>query len=253
MKWLLIEHNANNGKFNMDFDVRLARHCKEDEFYLRFYRWAPFTISLGANQSEEDLNLKKIEEDGLGVVKRPTGGRAILHAEELTYSVVFPASAGYSGSEIYNAVSGALTMGLKYYNPIFNELETEKLQPDFRALKNEPSGIVCFNSTAKHEIKFHGKKLVGSAQRKFKNSILQHGSVLVGKYHRRLVEYLNLSDESKKELAGEMASKTIEIETILNEKVDYEKLQSSILKGFEKYFNVNFVHVNSALVTDSVS
>ena len=100
MNWNLILHPGNTGKFNMDFDIALARKCAEDEAYFRIYTWKPYCISLGANQNFDDINIMKAEEDNIHVVKRPTGGRAILHAEEITYSVVIPVSAGYTPKKL---------------------------------------------------------------------------------------------------------------------------------------------------------
>ncbi len=251
MIWHLIEHNAENGKFNMDFDKKLAEICGEEEVYLRLYRWKPFTISLGVNQSEYDLNIEKIASDGLDLVKRPTGGRAILHADELTYSFTAPLSLGLKPNEVYNKISQALVSGLKIFHPIFENLELEELQPDFHSLLKKPSGAVCFNSTARHEVKFAGKKLIGSAQRVYANSILQHGSILVGDFHRNLVNYLNLNESTRKSLAEEMEAKTIELETILNSKVDYRLLRSSIVKGFETFFGVRFERTEFAAIPNA--
>ncbi len=253
MIWRVIEHSAKSGKFNMDFDVRLARECEEDEIFLRLYEWKPYAISLGANQSEEDLDIEKVKADSIDVVKRPTGGRAILHSEELTYSFVSPNSIGLSASDLYNAISNALIEGLKIFNPLFKKLEMEKLQPNFAEIIKQPSGIVCFNSSARHEVKFEGRKLIGSAQRKFQNTILQHGSILVGRFHRNLVRYLKLSEDVKNSLAEEMSRKTIELQTILHEEVDFSLLRKAIIKGFEKYFNVEFERVPFAETSDVIA
>ena len=130
--------------------------------------------------------------------------------------------------------------GLKLYAPSLSGFEMEELQPDFPALAKQPSGMICFNSSAKHEVKINGKKIVGSAQRVYKNTILQHGSILTGALHRKIVDYLNLEESIKNSLSEEMAQKTIELEKILKKKTDYEQLHRSIVLGFEKYFNAKF-------------
>jgi lipoate-protein ligase A len=240
MKWNFIDSGFNTGEFNMQFDLELANKCKNDEAFFRLYRWQPYCISLGANQSFDDINLVKTKEDGIDVVKRPTGGRAILHAEEWTYSVIYPMNYEYSPKEIYFKISKALMKGLEQYNPIFANSELENVQPNFPKLLEEPSGVLCFASTAKNEVKFNGKKLIGSAQRKLNNSILQHGSILCGTFHQKLADYLRVDKETKINLHSELISKTIEIETILNEKVDYEKLKSCLVQGFEKEWEIIF-------------
>jgi lipoate-protein ligase A len=236
MIWRYVNHNSLPAKFNMDFDVKAAQNCGEKEIWLRFYRWRPYAVSLGANQSPRDLLLERLQKDGMDWVVRPTGGRAILHAEELTYSVVIPHSFGMKGDEIYNRVSRALVLGLRLFNPVFEKLELENYQPDFRKLLSKPSGVVCFNSTARHEVKFEGKKIIGSAQRIFKNAVLQHGSILVGSYHLNLVKYLNVSENVKENLLKEMKAKTTDIKEITGDEVDYEKLKESLLYGFRKVF-----------------
>lgn len=240
MKWNLILSGNNTGKYNMDFDVKLARDCAEDTAHFRLYGWKPYAISLGANQSFKDIDLEKTEKDGIDVVKRPTGGRAILHAEEITYSVIVPASSGFSARELYRTISLGLVRGLNFYDSGLSGVELENMQPDFAQLYRKPSGALCFASTAKSEVKYHGKKVIGSAQRKLNKSILQHGSILAGKFHTGLPEYLNLDESEITDLNKELNEKTIEIGTILNDKVDYQKLQEALIEGFQEELNINF-------------
>ncbi|MBI5729549.1 MAG: hypothetical protein HY963_00275, partial [Ignavibacteriales bacterium] len=166
MNWHFIDSSGNTGSYNMQFDVELAHNCKPDEAYFRIYKWNPYCISLGANQSFNDIDQNKTKAEGIDIVKRPTGGRAILHAEELTYSVVLPLNYEFSPREIYFRISNALMRGLEIYNPILAKSQLEDYQPNFPKLLEEPSGVLCFASTARNEVKFNGKKLIGSAQRK---------------------------------------------------------------------------------------
>lgn len=240
MKWFLIEFLEAPGQYNMQFDLELAKICKDNEAYLRLYKWKPYCISLGAHQKFEDINLQKAEKDGIDVVKRPTGGRAILHAEEITYSVILPFSRINSAKEVYQKISFALIEGLKLYHPVFHNLELENNQPDFLKLLNQPSGIICFGSSAKNEVKFNGRKLIGSAQRKLNNAILQHGSLLCGKFHRNLVDYINTDENTRTQLKNEISQKTIEVETITGKQVDYIKLSECLINGFKKVWDIEF-------------
>src|SRR5690606_2653286 len=113
-----------------------------------------------------------------------TGGRAILHAQELTYSVVMP-SEGRSIMEVYRQISEALTAGLKSLAP---DIGIAKSQPDFQKLYREPGSIPCFSSSARYEIEFDGRKVVGSAQRRIGSAVLQHGSILIGDAHLALAD-----------------------------------------------------------------
>jgi lipoyl(octanoyl) transferase len=110
MKWRFLNSGFNTGSFNMDYDLELVRNFLEAPV-LRIYQWKPYCISLGANQDYNSVDQKKAADDGLDIVKRPTGGRAILHAEELTYSVVYPLSDDKSPKQIYREINLALKIG----------------------------------------------------------------------------------------------------------------------------------------------
>jgi len=224
----------------MDFDNNLAENCKPGEFYFRLYKWNPYCISLGANQNYEYVNINKVIENEIDIVKRSTGGKAILHSEELTYSVVSSTKDQKSAHNFYNVINKALRSGLIIYDELLNKIELESTQPNFPKIYNEVKGNVCFSSTAKSELKFNGKKLVGSAQRKLGNNLLQHGSILCGSNHKKLIDYLILTEEEKAELKFQLNMVTTDLRSILKEEIDYSKLENSILKGFEKYFGITF-------------
>jgi lipoate-protein ligase A len=244
MKWYFLDTGYNTGKYNMDFDLTLANGSKEDEVYFRLYRWKPYCISLGANQNFGSVDLKKAGQNNIDVVKRPTGGRAILHAEELTYSVVYPLRGNLSLRDLYRDVNKALKIGLVFYNERLSGVELSTEQADLRNFYKESLSEICFAVSTKSEINFEGKKLVGSAQRKFGKRILQHGSILCGAYHRKIVQYLNLSGSDFIDAEIELPNKTTELEEILCNEVDYDNLTDCLAKGFEKFFNVNFLNVN---------
>ena len=115
----------------MQFDIALAKSLSVNEAVLRLYRWKPYCISLGANQNIDDINEKKAIADGFDVVKRPTGGRAILHAEELTYSVAYPASGDLTPRQLYSEINKAIKKGLVYFNSGLSDVELENEQPHF--------------------------------------------------------------------------------------------------------------------------
>ncbi len=244
MKWSYLNTGFNTGKNNMDLDLSRAKNCKPDEACFRLYKWEPYCISLGANQSFDSIDSTKASGNNIDVVKRPTGGRAILHAEELTYSVVFPLNKNSSLRNLYCEINKALREGLILYDDRLSAVELEAEQPDLRNFYREPVSEICFAVSAKSEIQFAGKKLIGSAQRKINNTILQHGSILCGDYHRRIIEYLNTTEENLIKINDELSDKTIELENILGNKTDFEKLEGSLVTGFEKHFNIKFENVN---------
>ncbi|MEN8191840.1 MAG: hypothetical protein ABFS12_03420 [Bacteroidota bacterium] len=233
----------------MDFDIFLTQICQNDEAFFRLYRWEPYAISLGTNQDFKDIDIAKAREDNIDVVKRPTGGRAILHSEELTYSLILPVEFGLTAREVYNKTSVALSKGLGLYNDMLKSTELETIQPNFREQLAEKSGSLCFASTAKSEVKYLGKKLIGSAQRKMNRTILQHGSILCGRYHNNLPHYL-YDDSSIQSLIEELDNKTTEISTITNESVDYLELSQSIINGFESEWDINLRQSSNSIESE---
>lgn len=223
----------------MAIDEALARSPNLHVPVLRVYRWQPFTISIGHNQSLEELDLLKCRRDGIGVVRRPTGGRAIFHAHEVTYSVM--ANEQLFGNknnsiEIYNHISSAIVLGLQKLDlPVELQRMTE---PD-AAFPHYKNRFACFATSAKYEIHHNGRKVVGSAQRRLGESFLQHGSIILGNQHLNLVDYLRQAENGKAEAARQqLQEKTICIEAILQREVSYEEVVAKLSAGFEEYFQI---------------
>jgi lipoate-protein ligase A len=243
--WKFIDTGFNNGRFNMDYDLRLVKKCAEENIsFIRFYRWKPYAISLGYNQSKfltgHKIDYVRCKSDGIDTVQRPTGGRAVLHSEELTYSVVLRSDK--SISELYRNISLALLNGLRLIdssNIQLQELSFTKETPDLLKLAKTGMYNLCFNTSIKNEINYRGKKLVGSAQRKFGNIVLQHGSVLIGKHHKNIVNYLSVDEKIKNRLKSEIEEKTICLNEILKKDVTYEEVSNALLKGFEQTFEIS--------------
>lgn len=238
MKWRFIYSGFNTGKINMDFDLELAKNVSDTETIVRFYRWEPYCISLGANQDISSLKIDEAEAENIDIVKRPTGGRAILHAEEITYSVVTHINSDTSAREIYHSINLALIEGLKLYDLALTKVELETVQPDFPKFYKQDVSALCFAVPAKSELKFNGKKLAGSAQRKLGSSLLQHGSLLCGAYHKNIIKYLNLPEESINNISTDLESNTIDLSEILGIKIDYDQLVSNLVDGFINHFKV---------------
>jgi len=223
----------------MNYDLELVRNFSDSPI-LRVYQWEPYCISLGANQDFSSVDQEKTSADGFDIVKRPTGGRAILHAEELTYSVVYPISTEKSPKQIYREINLALKNGLINYNSILGKIELEHTQPHFPSFYKDAKSTLCFAVSAMNELNYEGKKVAGSAQRKIGNIILQHGSILCGSFHKRIIDYLNLPAEKVEKIKNEIEQTTTELETILNEKISYTKLSQALKTGFENHFNIKF-------------
>jgi lipoate-protein ligase A len=242
MNWKFIDSGLNTGLYNMDFDLMLAKSLKPDEAILRLYGWKPYCISLGANQPEDSLDIEKVIYNKLDFVKRPTGGRAILHAEELTYSVIYPSNKNFSLNDLYKQVNLALKKGLALFDEKLKEVSLEYKEPHFPSFYKEEKSALCFAVSSRNEINYNGKKLIGSAQRNLGKVILQHGSILCGDYHKKIVDYLALNKNYLDEIREEIITTTTDLNEILNYKIEIGQLKSAIKKGFEKKFGFNFYH-----------
>lgn len=235
--WIFIDTGKHTGKFNMNFDVNLVNEFNQTgNPILRFYSWEPYCISLGKNQNDSDINYELARQDGIDIVKRPTGGKAVLHAEELTYSVVMKTN-GLSVRESYNLISTALAEGLRSICP---DLELSQSSADFRKTFHDPATIPCFSTSAVYEVEWHEKKIVGSAQHRFGDILLQHGSILIGDFHKRIVRYLNINEDMKTKTAMDLDSHTATLKEILEREVDPAEIKEAIKAGFESALQANF-------------
>jgi len=246
-RWEFFDSGCRTGHHNMAVDLQLVEECRESgTAYLRFYRWKPFAVSLGYNQNKSAnavyLNTKKCRADNIDIVTRPTGGRAVLHSEELTYSVVMQSSR--STYELYRDISNAIINGLKTLHPGMEELSFTKETPDLQMLMKTGRYNLCFSSAIKNEINFKGKKLVGSAQRKFGNVVLQHGSVLIGTHHKNIVNYLDINADESIKMLKELDEKTICLNEITGRKFGYNEVSLAVFNGFKNTFNMDFKHIN---------
>lgn len=154
-------------------DHALAERCKPGTGTVRFYRWDPPTLSFGRNEPvtvgyREILRSRR----ELGVVRRPTGGRAVIHDGELTYSIVFPARALGGVREAYARVNEALVHGLRGLGV---DARSEKGGGSVPA----PNAGPCFTGPVAGEVVVAQRKLVGSAQARIGSAVLQHGSLLL--------------------------------------------------------------------------
>jgi lipoate-protein ligase A len=245
MDWHFLNSGFSSGERNMAIDVELAEKVRQgdEEGVLRVYGWDPPAISLGYNQSERELDVERIRRSGIDLVRRPTGGRAILHSEELTYSVVMT-SRGKNVLELYNRISLAIVQGL---TTLGVNAHLERSQVDFPLEYRRRSSLACFTSSARHEITVGSKKLVGSAQRRYARSdglevVLQHGSLLLGPDHRRIVQYVRSEDgDLVRELDEELRRHTTDLLEVTRRRVPYEEAALALRRGFEQTWGIRFI------------
>ena len=191
--WRLLVDAPADGAWNMAVDEILLDSVAAGAAppTLRFYEWMPACLSLGYFQPFDVVDMDGCRRLGVDVVRRPTGGRAILHDRELTYSVALPASLlGHDGGVLpsYYRLSLALQDGLRRLGV------PATLAPQSAARGPVAHGPVCFDRPSAHEILLQGRKLVGSAQMRRGGGILQHGSILVEPRIDKLRACLRLPD-----------------------------------------------------------
>ncbi len=231
MIWHFRDDGPQSGALNMETDEMMARQLSAGVIgpAVRFYGWRPYALSLGFHQESADVDARALAQEGIDLVRRPTGGKAILHARELTYCVVVPL-ADQSPKAIYRFINERLIAGLRRLGI---DATLSGRDDDFRSLYQDPASIPCFTSSARSEVLVGGKKLIGSAQRKFGSVILQHGSVLIGPEHRRIAEFLAPHvQDARSTVERDLEEKTTEIETLLGRRVTYEEVSRGLREGF---------------------
>ena len=252
-EWHFLNTGFRPGAFNMRTDETLALALARGSGSptLRVYGWAPHALSLGFHQQMSDIDEKRCEEYGIDVVRRPTGGRAILHADELTYSIVMEGK-GKSISTVYADISRALVTGLRILGA---DVDFATTQPDLGRLYQNPNSIPCFSSSSRFEIQSHGKKLVGSAQRRYASAsgedvVLQHGSILLGPGHRLLSELVGTQDSGfRQSLRTLLETKTTDLSSVLGFRISFDEAAAAIRRGFEEAWNIEMTDIECDTVT----
>lgn len=215
---------------------------------LRLYAWEPPCLSLGYAQPVADVDLKQLAERGWDLVRRPTGGRAILHTDELTYAVIAPHSEPRLAGgviESYQRLSQALLRALHLL-----QIPAEARPSHPSATASSPDGLlngaaqgpVCFEVPSNYEITVEGKKLVGSAQARRKEGILQHGSLpLVGDL-RRITQALAFSSEAERRVAAErLLNRATTAEAVLGRVVRWEEAAQAFCQAFSEELDLQLI------------
>jgi len=235
-RWDLIIDGPLDGVSNMAIDAALLDEVGESAIpktIVRFYQWRRPTISLGRNQKiESAVDREYCAQHGIDVVHRPTGGRAVLHDDELTYAVVSN-DASCFGDTIYanyKRVSEALCGGFQRVGV------SAILAPETRKTPTPRNGAdpPCFLSPARYELTVDGRKVVGSAQRRVKNSFLQHGSMPITCDRETLALATGMAetDSLYREMAG--------IAEFLPERPTVALLTNALIGSFQDQFGMEF-------------
>ena len=209
----------------------------------RVYGWQPPAVSFGyAQRISREVDAQKVRERGIDIVRRPTGGRAVLHWNELTYSVVCPADNPIMGgniNEAYRKISEGLLSGIRTLGIDATFESRRQTQPSPRGKELTSP---CFTSTAQYEVTFNGRKLIGSAQQRIGTMLLQHGSLLLGPEHKQIAELLP-SDKPglQKRFARELDRHTTSLSEALASPIDFDTAATAIRQGIQNTFDIHLV------------
>jgi lipoyl(octanoyl) transferase len=206
---------------------------------LRVYRWSPACLSLGRNQpARGEYREDRLASENVQVVRRLTGGRAVLHDRELTYSVAVREKALGSPRAAYAAINRSLVTALRHLGV------DALLQPRPLTHASAPSLAPCFREPAEGEVVVEGRKLIGSAQFRDRGVILQHGSLLLDDDQRRIADFLTA-------VTGEEEMAPAVLSALLPRLPRWRELVDAIAVGFRETLGVDLREVE--LTSDEVT
>ncbi len=238
MSWRVIPYTVNDPARNMAIDEAIFFTYLKGLAppTLRFYGWEPPTVSIGYFQDvEREINLSNILAKGYGLVRRPTGGRAVLHHHELTYAVIAGVKDGLPDNLIqsYFYISRALTAAFEHFG-----LTAELHQA--AASKNITTGA-CFESPSWYELKVGNRKLVGSAQVRRERSLLQHGSILLDFFAADLGAVLRIPETESINAFIERLNQKVNSLKGLGVLVQPQELARVITDSFQGLYQYEFI------------
>jgi lipoate-protein ligase A len=235
----LICHDLADGATNMAIDEAILAAVREGTSppTLRFYAWSPPCLTLGRGQPLADADLDVCRADGIDVVRRPTGGSAILHTDELTYSFAIlqddPRAAG-GVLESYRRFSRGLLAGLQ-------NLGVEAIQASDRPKGRKETTAVCFETPSDYEITAQGRKLVGSAQWRAQGGLLQHGTLPLHGDLTRILHYLALSRVEREKHRHRLPERASTLQDVLGQRLSFACVAEALACGFARALNLTLV------------
>jgi lipoyl(octanoyl) transferase len=240
--WRLLKTPPASGPWNMALDEAILESAGRGDSLptLRLYAWAPPCLSLGYTQAFSDVDLPRLAARGWTVVRRPTGGKAILHTDELTYSVAGPhEDPRLKGGviESYRRLSEALLHALRLLG-----LDAQANSQAASPASGAEEGPVCFEVPSNYEIVVGQKKLVGSAQARRKEGVLQHGSLPLSGDLARITQVLSFPDEAaRQEAALRLDRRATTVYSALNREVSWDEAAQAFTRAFSEVLYLELV------------
>lgn len=236
--WRLLVDGEADGATNMAMDEAILTAVVEGASppTLRLYAWSPPCLSLGRNQPLADVDLAACRTAGVEVVRRPTGGRAILHTDELTYSVALLQGDPRATGEVvdsYRRLSEGLLAGLHLLGADAVQAGSQKPAADLSA--------ICFQTPSEYEIVVGGRKLVGSAQWRARGGVLQHGSLPLGGDLGRIVACLLLPEAGREAQRHRLRARAATLEEVLGHPVSFAQAAEALARGFAQALNLTLI------------
>lgn len=236
MSWRFIPFAEYDGAMNMAIDSLLLDKAVSGKPVLRLYGFKPSCITLGLSQKFDSESARRVKERGFDLVRRPSGGRAVLHHKDLTYAFVAAEKGQGECGVLAASVSTAykqICQGLRCAFEILG-LETELGNADvsYRHLSD------CFLATTNADLHFRGRKMAGSAQVRRKNAVLQHGSIPLNLEQGLMSELLV---EQRSSSRNEPIERHTNLFEALGRTVGVPELNAAIKRGFERAFAVDFL------------
>ncbi len=236
--WRLLITPPNDGATNMAIDEAMAEAAAAGEAppTLRFYQWEPPCLSLGRNQPVAEVDRVVCARLGYDVVRRPTGGRSILHTDELTYSVTGAISEPRLAGGVLDAylrLAEALQLALERLGlPVHKAPGSTRTGPDVSA--------ACFEVPSAYEITVAGKKLIGSAQSRRQGWVLQHGSLPLTGDITRVVDCLHLPAAGERAALHEMlATRATTLAEVMPQPPSFDEVAQVMIEAFQATLDID--------------
>jgi lipoate-protein ligase A len=229
--WRLIRSPAGNGPMLMGVDEAIHHAVAQGTVRptLRLYAWDPPCLSLGRNQPVAEVDRGGLRGAGYDLVRRPTGGRAILHTDELTYSVAVPLIDPRVGGGVL-ASCERLSQGLNRALEILGVEDATAHRREGRPSTPEP---VCFQAAGAFEIVFGGRKLIGSAQMRRRGALLQHGTLPLRGDIARISAFLVPPADPDR-----VRHRATTLEVAAGRAISWQEAAEAVAEGFAQALNV---------------
>lgn len=236
-EWRIIEDGSGEADWNMAVDEAIVESCRRELAppTLRFYTWSRPALTIGYFQKvERDMDPDACRKGGVPIVRRITGGRAVLHGNDLTYSV----ASGVHTTELPNTIQGAF---FEIGRGLIEGLHRMGLEADAVRAPSKETGRspICFMSTSWYEITCSGRKMIGSAQRRWKDGMLQQGSLLFGFDPDAYYKLFRVPEESRREQIIQESRRRIAcLDDLLPIRASPGTVAKHIAAGFEKALGI---------------